>query len=273
MAELFQSERNVGKPSHHVIRELIRTLRARFMQSEEPEENVPKKHIWKKLNFLKSEEFRSIKTPLRNRLRPKSSLRKPFDLKVSNTSMRSTGNGEFYCSKCKKGFKRSLNLQKHVRMYHPPTKCKNCTLKFSTVDELKNHIVNNHSKDVNCPLCRRRISDWNNANHLSIHFYEHKCPTCANSYYDPTVFQRHKQKCPIEKYLQCHYCHNTFDNIAQFRRHCKEIHNDTEPFKCNHCNVNFKYLMPLSRHLEVHNKSVVDTPNVWSSSDGGEMSN
>ncbi|XP_053951705.1 zinc finger protein 341-like [Anastrepha ludens] len=227
----YCQSRKVSSVSINKIKLLIRRMRSYYNRLKNPNANQFRSHIWKRLSFI--DQGRT--TPKRKRSR-------------SND----TGNTDYECSTCRRKFKIAKSYAAHMLKMHPPTECPTCREKFNNADELVHHLFFQHHKDADCPLCKEGKDIWKSSTHLKKHFFEHHCTTCTSIFRDVNNLRRHRPKCRKINRLRCRQCTSKFTSTLDFRRHAKAMHQDNQPFKCDHCETSFKCLAPWTRHRKVH---------------------
>ncbi|XP_017483794.1 PREDICTED: zinc finger protein 354B-like [Rhagoletis zephyria] len=227
--------RQVSSVSLNKIKSLIRRMRNYYVRLQQPNANPYRSHIWQRMSFI--DQCRT--PPARNRHSSKSN------------DIRHT---DYDCTVCLRRFKRAKSFASHMLKTHPPTECPPCSETFNNADELVRHLLFIHRKDTDCPLCQDGENEWKSSAHLNKHFFEHRCPNCAEMFRDIINYRRHRSKCRNINRFRCEHCSSKFTSTMDFRRHAKASHQDERPFKCNDCETTFKYLAPLAKHRRLHKR-------------------
>ncbi|XP_067637113.1 zinc finger protein 652-like [Eurosta solidaginis] len=228
--------RKVPSVSLSKIKSLIRRIRNYYERLKHPNSNPYRSHIWQRISFI--DQFPSTPSSRRSRSRD-----------TNGTIIT-----EYFCNVCPRIFKRRKSCESHVLKAHPPTACPRCNESFNNADELIRHILFIHRKDTECPLCQEGQEEWKSPTHMSRHFYKQRCPTCTETFHDQTNFRRHRFKCRNINRFNCNHCSLKFTSTMDFRRHAKATHKDEHPFKCDDCEISFKYLAPLAKHRRLHSR-------------------
>jgi KRAB domain-containing zinc finger protein len=135
-----------------------------------------------------------------------------------------TNTMKYFCKICKMKFADNVTLQEHSKVHTLNMyKCKDCGQQFETNLTLGNHILENHSAD---------ISTSNEEEHVEN--YE-------------------RQNAPVEiinyKFAQCEICLKILKTPKYLRLHMR-LHTGVKPFKCDKCNMAFRF----KPNLKVHQK-------------------
>ena len=110
-----------------------------------------------------------------------------------------------------------------------------------------------------CNVCNQAV---NNARSLARHHVMHrdgitkyKCKTCNYQATNSNTYREHQERFHDENAngIMCGLCGESFNTIADLRRHNKLKHSDDLPFKCKTCDAGFKYYMQRRKHInEAH---------------------
>uniref|UniRef100_A0A0A1XD30 Zinc finger protein 471 n=1 Tax=Zeugodacus cucurbitae TaxID=28588 RepID=A0A0A1XD30_ZEUCU len=226
--------RNVPAVSLTKIKSLIRSLRYYYDRLQQPHTDRFRSKIWQRMSFIDTGGAR----PTRKRSHSADSYQTIV----------------YDCSECPRKFKRPTAYAKHILRTHPPTECPPCNENFNNADELVHHLLYMHRKETDCPLCKEGHNDWRSADHLSQHFFDHRCPTCAEIFRDGNNYRRHRAKCRNINRFHCKHCTSKFTSTIDFKRHAKATHQEDRPFRCEDCELSFKYLAPLIKHRRLHKR-------------------
>ncbi|XP_039962401.1 uncharacterized protein LOC120776021 isoform X1 [Bactrocera tryoni] len=230
----YCQSRNVPAVSLTKIKSLIRKLRYYYDRLQQPNADRFRSQIWRRMSFIDS-----CRTPPKRKRRHSADTYKTI---------------VYDCSECPRKFKRPAAYAKHILKTHPPTECPPCSENFNSADELVHHLLYMHRKETDCPLCKGGQNEWRSASHLNQHFFEHRCPTCAEIFRDGTNYRRHRAKCRNINRFRCKHCTSKFTSTLDFRRHAKVSHQEERPFRCEDCEISFKYLAPLAKHRRLHKR-------------------
>lgn len=230
----YCQSRNVQSVSFNKIKSLIRSLRYYYDRLQQPNADRYRSQIWRRMSFIDG-----------YRTKPKR--------KRSHSSDRYK-TIVYDCNECPCKFKRPTTYAKHILKMHPPTECPQCNENFNSADELVHHLLYMHRKEKDCPLCTEGQNVWHTASHLNQHFFEHRCPTCAEIFRDGTNYRRHRAKCRNLNRYHCKHCTSRFTSTMDFRRHAKASHQEDRPFRCEDCAISFKYMAPLAKHRRLHKR-------------------
>ncbi|XP_063697986.1 zinc finger protein 227-like [Culicoides brevitarsis] len=107
----------------------------------------------------------------------------------------------FKCDICKKGFRRTRDLQDHLALKHLEKelyKCSICDISVSSKGHLKRHITSVHERKV-----------------------VGKCEICAKTFIHMNTFRSHLKKHEKIEYFICDLCKRSFSEKGNLRRHMK----------------------------------------------------
>ena len=181
----------------------------------------------------------------------------------------------YKCAHCKKAFKLSSWLTKHLLTHTKIFKCDNCSRLFSHEFKLKNHLKTHTTKSITeykcnecdsvftnkkklnrhkfthypyqCDECNKRFAQKDALNqHLTVHAAKYKCIDCESSFSRKHNLNRHMLV--KHKKHKCNECDSVFTNEINLNRH-KLTH---YPFKCNECDSAFTNKINLKRHVFTH---------------------
>ncbi|XP_068625799.1 zinc finger protein 26-like isoform X1 [Battus philenor] len=152
--------------------------------------------------------------------------------------------------------------------------CKLCFLRIDTLDELMNHLKNNHKQPINfdvqpgvlpfklndgsswkCAICKMQFSGFINLKkHTSEHFQNFVCDTCGEGFITESALISHT-RIPHDNKYKCTRCIATFSTLEERNVHVKSQHT-TLPYMCVYCKdkPRFSTWELRKRHLmEYHN--------------------
>ncbi|KAF2193533.1 hypothetical protein K469DRAFT_712314 [Zopfia rhizophila CBS 207.26] len=141
--------------------------------------------------------------------------------------------GPYFCHRCGREFRRTLELRKHQEAYPDPYVCRQCNKEFCRQDDLKKH-EKAHSQSYVCPDCNKTFErPCDLRKHEKTHTRPWKCsePTCK--YFElgwPTEKERDRHF--NDKHLataelhKCHYTYCTFSSkrVSNLKLHMEKQH-------------------------------------------------
>ncbi len=184
------------------------------------------------------------------------------------------------CFLCKKKFANYSSFHMHLCfgcITINGSTCNMCKSKFQTMQELQNHLVDEHklapeiaaekikSKEKalrhTCTLCPKVL---NSSSALSYHMKVHrddkkfKCEKCEYRTVTVGDLKKHMQKHSDEKPFKCSTCNKGFKNPRE-QKNCMLRHLGDKPHKCNQCPKTFFLKQGLKDHFRrCHSKKSGD---------------
>lgn len=190
------------------------------------------------------------------------------------------------CEICNKNFFSKQTLQRHLEGVHKDPKecsryeCDLCGFKPKHKQEIKNHIIENHSNEIKKFSCYHCGKNFATKRNMTLHLKCHEkvaCSICKKIFLISSLkdhFLIHKgkkkfecdkcgQKFPIKAYLKvhmqshqnlkCHFCDKNFKTLKCFRSHLK-FHENPNIFACKICGTQMQ-ANPLRTHMKAHKKN------------------
>ncbi|OUC48961.1 zinc finger, C2H2 type [Trichinella nativa] len=168
-----------------------------------------------------------------------------------------TGERPYHCPHCSYASPDTYKLKRHLRVHtgEKPYQCEVCNQRFTQSNSLKAHkLIHSGSRPVfQCKFCP---SSCGRKTDLRIHVQKlHtasapiKCKKCDRTFTDRYTFKLHCKEHDGERCYQCHLC--PYSAMAQ--RHLEAhtlLHHSDKPYKCVDCNLSFKQVSLLKRHVE-----------------------
>ncbi|KAJ6639654.1 Zinc finger protein [Pseudolycoriella hygida] len=141
-----------------------------------------------------------------------------------------TGQRNYKCIFCAKGFFTRISQKRHERNVHTKEKshiCQYCNKKFVMWKFLERHL-NTHTAEVvyQCDQCDKK---YLNKNHLRVHKFRHakeppfKCSVCSKAYFDRSTLKKHNYV-HIGNPHQCSHCERSFDRRDKMNAHIRKTH-------------------------------------------------
>ncbi|ODM99596.1 putative zinc finger protein [Orchesella cincta] len=194
----------------------------------------------------------------------------------------------FECETCKKKFRDSVALKRHIRLTHETgQKCDQCDEKFAGKLPLMYHKHEKHGMEkpvkcevegcgkgffnqyqlsmhrtchndgkFNCPMCPKVFRRSHNlADHILVHKQEknHICHFCGKAFVKKSSLNIHLVIHTQDKQFKCPHCPKAF--CRKFSRDCHiRTHTKETPFTCHICGRQFGQYTSMRNHLKVHMK-------------------
>jgi len=173
------------------------------------------KHKYSYREHIKSKHKQLFKHYKETHPRKKRTNRQIMSVNKNNTI-------KYFCKICKIKFADNISLQEHSKIHILNVyKCNDCGKQFETNVTLGNHILENHNANISTSYKNAQNSESQNAS-IEINNYNHnQCKICLKILKTP-------------KYLELHM----------------RLHTGLKPFKCDKCNVAFRF----KPNLKVHQK-------------------
>ena len=66
-----------------------------------------------------------------------------------------------------------------------------------------------------------------------------------------------------KKSLFCHHCGKSFSNSVLLERHIQSVHEKLQTFECKQCNLKFKTVSNLKRHIVKKKMNKLELAQIW----------
>jgi len=173
-----------------------------------------------------------------------------------------TVNLSFTCDTCNKSYTTMNILNQHKKDKHSNLKflcpVSPCMAVFSAQRYLKEHMSKKHSDSTKpvCPICQKTFSGKHELRvHTTIHTGERpfKCETCSKSFRTKSVLTLHLKMHYNIKDVVCDECGQGFVQKGDLTKHMR-LHTGSKPFACEECDKVFSRKDYLAKHSRSHMK-------------------
>lgn len=169
------------------------------------------------------------------------------------------------CPHCTKGFKTTINLNKHLLLHVANlnlNSCQICGRFFYNHTHLKRHIETHKDKKFQCSVCSLKFRELLALKkHIPRHddSLEFLCSICDQKSVNKTVFSEHLDETHsdlLTNIFKCPECGEDFPRKNALRSHMKHHGNnkDGKQFKCSFCQEIFADKKTFSLHSASHRK-------------------
>ena len=157
----------------------------------------------------------------------------------------------FECGQCPASFANQTQLEEHVASHseNKPLECSVCKLRFRYPCFLKSHMrTHTGEKPFRCKQCPAAFCQMSGlCDHLHSHKERvYKCDKCPAEFTMSSRLKRHKQIHGDELLFPCKTCPAVFITGTELKLHAKT--HVIGPFKCEHCDSQFKCPQYLKKH-------------------------
>lgn len=163
-----------------------------------------------------------------------------------------------HCHICRKQFKNSKNLLRHLTYHNLKHKCTICDKVFRDNRDLKTHMcIHNGEKNYVCGVCGKKFL---RPGSLTLHMVIHSdvkrfvCDVCGKQFRCKNTLKDHTMVHSDKRQFKCTICSKTFRMDCSLRRH-KYTHmkdNDKMRYHCDVCGKGFHLKQTLETHMMSH---------------------
>ncbi|XP_058169666.1 gastrula zinc finger protein xFG20-1-like [Anopheles ziemanni] len=147
------------------------------------------------------------------------------------------------CTICEACFESKLELERHLKLFHPSPKnpsyhCKPCDKSFKTNRGMLQHKTMYHdsSEAYMCQICDRHfITKTNYENHMRYH-QDFLCNFCNACWVSERTLLDHVRAAHLDRFFVCRFCDRTERLKKCLNRHLRTSHQqESNPYYCGHC--------------------------------------
>lgn len=164
---------------------------------------------------------------------------------------------KFHCEICVKRFTTEDDLDDHVKWDHNKSgQCRYCGKKIDKAKALKHHELRHmqESSHHECPDCKRVFKTKTGLrHHAATHTGQFKfcCDFCGRGFMSRMMLEEHRSCHTKEERYVCDICGQKFSFQSTYWIH-KKWHETPFPYKCNFCDRFFKHSSLLAVHKRKH---------------------
>lgn len=255
-------------------------LSERFEDDDEGKEYIEEEYLetQSELEFCKEtkEETHVKAEPEEKMSEPKKVPKKnrsyqiPVFVESITVTNEKTGKPEhrYRCNICQKSFRSTHNIQYHKycdETFDKPYQCDQCSVKYRTGYQLKQHQQLHLNTCYACPECNKKFShDASAKKHLKKHFQTappppkkptpkgvFPCEICKKIFTRNDYLKKHMICHEQKKRYKCGYCGRCYARNNALKFHMVTAHTERQEFKCK-CGKIMTSMQSLARHQIVH---------------------
>lgn len=179
---------------------------------------------------------------------------------------------KFSCPFCKKGFRRKISIDKHLRdknfieklsskRWRKPIQCETCGKIFSDKFEMSSHFARVHetNKPNKCEKCGKSFATQKllNRHNISHGPKNHMCQVCEKTFLQKSQLESHMETHQQVKKYKCEICPKTFSHKRVLAAHIlQHSTRNGKPFKCEECFKAYKWPEDLNTHRKAEHEGI-----------------
>lgn len=175
----------------------------------------------------------------------------------------------YSCPQCPMRFSSSTNLIQHKK-YHDGSRnniCSFCGKSFITKSDLTVHEYTHFNRrNYKCKFCEKAFNTNKNLRshilvvHTDPSFWKYGCDLCTRRFPLKSGFEQHMKRHTGDKKFTCHICNKSFVSRSELQKHLGTHSSGTNPYKCPHCDKNYKekrfYQIHLTKNHGIGNAKI-----------------